>query len=80
MCYPALFHRGRPVTYATSLNQERHDIGEMYGSLFAVGKTGHTLTLHDRLTFVGYPVQNTRRVTDRSNRLAGVVESFDQGD
>ena len=40
------------------LDEERHDMGQMHFFLFAVGETGHALSLHDGLALVGHSMED----------------------
>src|SRR4030095_5659373 len=60
------------------LDQERHDIGEMHSLFFSVCKSRHAFSLHDRLALELGMMQYPRSVTDRRDRFACAVRSFDQ--
>src|SRR5580698_2702981 len=61
-------------------NQERHHVSQIDRGLFAVGKAGYTFAFDEGLALVHYAMEDSRRMTDSSNGLAGVVERLDQRD
>src|ERR1700691_4670152 len=59
------------------LDQERHYVGEVNRCLFTVGETRHALTLHERGALIGHPMEYSRGMADRGDRLARIVERLD---
>src|SRR5215471_1430698 len=48
--------------------------------LFTVRKARHSLALDQRSTLIHHTMENGWGMADRGNRLAGIVEGFDQSD
>src|SRR5580698_1377022 len=67
-------------TFEFILNEERHNMGQLYSFLFTVGKPRHAFAFHERLAVVGHVVKYGRRMTNSCDRLAGIVERLDQRD
>src|ERR1700722_462559 len=69
-----------PDSLQLVFNQERHDMGQIDRSFFAVGEAGYALAFDERLALIHDAMEDTRRMTDSGHRLARVVERLDQRD
>ncbi|MNZ56767.1 hypothetical protein D3C78_747200 [compost metagenome] len=71
----------RAVGLEHVLNQEGHHVGQADGLFLAVGEAGDMASPHQRLAvFRSGMAEHAGGVADRRDRLAVVVEGFDQGD
>lgn len=61
--------------------QERHNLRQAHGFLFAVGKTCDLTAFYQRFSLRGFDVaQHARRMADQSDVLVCRQECFDKGD
>ena len=72
--------RKAPDSLQFVFNQERHDVGQACGGFFATRKTGYTFAFDEKPGLIPYAMEDRRRMTDSTHRLAGVVERLDRRD
>src|SRR4051794_32161839 len=59
------------------LDQKGDNMGELHLLFLAIGKTGHALSFYQRCAFIHHMTKHAWRMTDESDRLAGIVERLE---